>query len=222
MVGRKVAIVSDKPQTTRRAIRGVADARRRASDRAHRPARRAAPARRADARACSTASSRSSRDADAALFVVNGEQGVGGPGDRWIAEALHGASVPVVDRGQQGRPPRPPAHRAGAAGGRQTSGSTPRSSRSPRRTGRGVPPLVDHLAGAAARGPVLLPARGDLRPARARAAGRARARAGAAPHAPGAAARRRGAGRGDRGRASDLVDRPRARCGSRPSPRRAS
>ena len=30
MVGRKVAIVSDKPQTTRRAIRGVATARRRA------------------------------------------------------------------------------------------------------------------------------------------------------------------------------------------------
>ena len=31
IVGRKVAIVSDKPQTTRRAIRGVATARRRRS-----------------------------------------------------------------------------------------------------------------------------------------------------------------------------------------------
>ena len=27
-------------------------------------------------------------EADAALFVLNGEQGVGGPGDRFIAEAL--------------------------------------------------------------------------------------------------------------------------------------
>ncbi len=55
---RKVAIVSDKPQTTRRAIRGVATTRRLAA-RARRPARRPAPARRADRSACSGASSAS-------------------------------------------------------------------------------------------------------------------------------------------------------------------
>ena len=43
MVGRKVAITSDKPQTTRRAIRGVATGAAGAA-RPHRPARGAAPA----------------------------------------------------------------------------------------------------------------------------------------------------------------------------------
>ena len=46
IVGGKVAIVSDKPQTTRREIRGDRH-RRRLAARARRPARRAAPARRA-------------------------------------------------------------------------------------------------------------------------------------------------------------------------------
>ena len=46
IVGAKVAIVSDKPQTTRRAIRGVATGPGLAA-RARRPSRRAAPARRA-------------------------------------------------------------------------------------------------------------------------------------------------------------------------------
>ncbi len=35
-------------------------------------------------------------EADAALFVVNGDQGVGGAGDRFIAEALGRANVPIV------------------------------------------------------------------------------------------------------------------------------
>ena len=39
IVGQKVAIVSDKPQTTRRAIRGVGDRPGRVAARAHRPAR---------------------------------------------------------------------------------------------------------------------------------------------------------------------------------------
>lgn len=34
-------------------------------------------------------------ESDAALFLVNGEQGIG-PGDRWIAAALRNAGVPVV------------------------------------------------------------------------------------------------------------------------------
>jgi GTP-binding protein Era len=87
LVGAKVAIVSDRPQTTRRAIRGIA------TDVAagrqivlvdlpgvQRP--RDVLTERMQARV-----ERELADADAALLVVNGEQGVG-PGDRFIARAL--------------------------------------------------------------------------------------------------------------------------------------
>jgi GTPase len=95
MVGRKVAIVSDKPQTTRRAIRGVVTR----PDRyqlvltdlpgVQRP--RDALTQRMQRRVETELA-----ESDAALLVLNGEQGVGGPGDRFIAEALAGANVPVV------------------------------------------------------------------------------------------------------------------------------
>src|SRR3954471_3940362 len=95
IVGSKVAIVSDRPQTTRRAVRGIA------TDPAgewqtilvdlpgvQRPR--------------DTLTARMQRrvehelaEADAALLVVNGEQGVG-PGDRFIAERLAPAGVPLV------------------------------------------------------------------------------------------------------------------------------
>ncbi len=90
LVGEKVAIVSDRPQTTRRAIRGV----RSAGDcqmvlvdlpGVQRP--RDALTERMAQRV------RQELDgADAALMVINGEQGVG-PGDRFIAQALLGAST---------------------------------------------------------------------------------------------------------------------------------
>ncbi len=88
LVGEKVAIVSDRPQTTRRAIRGV----RTAGDcqmvlvdlpGVQRPrdalTERMAQRVRQELDGC-----------DAALMVLNGEQGVG-PGDRFIAQALAGA-----------------------------------------------------------------------------------------------------------------------------------
>ena len=93
IVGDKVAIVSDKPQTTRREIRGVATGdgwqlvlvdlpgvqrpRDALTERMQRQVERALA------------------DADAALFVLNGEQEIG-PGDRYIAEALKRAEVPAV------------------------------------------------------------------------------------------------------------------------------
>ena len=93
IVGGKVAIVSDKPQTTRRAIRGVAT-----SDCAQlvlvdlpgvqRP--RDALTTRMQHRVESELA-----DSDAALLVLNGEEGVG-PGDRWIAGLLERSPVPVV------------------------------------------------------------------------------------------------------------------------------
>jgi GTPase len=93
VVGEKVAIVSDRPQTTRRAIRGV----HRSGDRqivlvdlpgVQRPrdALTARMARRVQEELAG---------ADAALLMLNGRQGVG-PGDRFIARALADASTPVA------------------------------------------------------------------------------------------------------------------------------
>ncbi len=93
IVGGKVAIVSDKPQTTRREIRGVATGedwqlvlvdlpgvqrpRDPLTERMQRQVERTLA------------------DADAALFVLNGEQVIG-PGDRFIADALKSSGVPTV------------------------------------------------------------------------------------------------------------------------------
>jgi GTP-binding protein Era len=95
-------------------------------------------------------------EADAALFVVNGEQGVG-PGDRFIAEALAGSPVPVViavnkvDR--LDRPRTVLALNAAAELGLEEAEVFPVSAR----TGRGVPALVDHLAGLLPEGPFYFP-----------------------------------------------------------------
>jgi GTPase len=93
IIGAKVAIVSDKPQTTRRAIRGVASGpdwqlvlidlpgvQRPRDVLTERMQRRV---------------QHELADADSCLMVLNAEQGIG-PGDRFIAGLLRGASVPVV------------------------------------------------------------------------------------------------------------------------------
>jgi GTP-binding protein Era len=97
IVGARVAIVSERPQTTRRAIRGVATdvaagwqlvltdlpgVQRPRDELTMRMQRRV---------------EREIADSDAVLFVVNGEQGVG-PGDRFISKALLQANLdtPVV------------------------------------------------------------------------------------------------------------------------------
>jgi GTP-binding protein Era len=93
MVGRKVAIVSDKPQTTRRAIRGVSsteDTQIVLVDLPGVQRPRDALTERMQHRVEAEMA-----ESDAALFVVNGEEGVG-PGDRFIAGALRGAGIPVV------------------------------------------------------------------------------------------------------------------------------
>ena len=156
MVGHKVAIVSDKPQTTRRAIRGVVTA----PDRyqlvltdlpgVQRP--RDALTARMQHRVESELG-----EADAALFVVNGEQGIGGPGDVFIAEALKGVAVPVVvavnkvDR--LDRPRTVLALQAAADLGLPDAEVFPVSAR----TGSGVEALVDHLASLLPAGPFYFP-----------------------------------------------------------------
>jgi GTP-binding protein Era len=93
VVGEKVAIVSDRPQTTRRAIRGIHHSgdcevvlvdlpgvQRPRDELTSRMARRV---------------QQELEASDAALLILNGEQGVG-PGDRFIAGALLGADTPVT------------------------------------------------------------------------------------------------------------------------------
>ncbi len=155
MVGRKVAIVSDKPQTTRRAIRGVVTA----PDRfqlvltdlpgVQRP--RDALTERMQHRVETELA-----EADAALFVVNGEQGVGGPGDVFIAEALAGPTVPVVIAvNKVDRLDRPRSVLALQA----ASELVPDAEVFPvsARTGKGVGALLEHLAGLLPDGPFYFP-----------------------------------------------------------------
>jgi len=93
IVGGKVAIVSDKPQTTRREIRGIASG----TDRqlvlvdlpgVQRP--RDALTERMQARV-----ERALGEADAVLLLLNGEQRIG-PGDRFIARAVRNVGLPAV------------------------------------------------------------------------------------------------------------------------------
>src|SRR5919198_3646633 len=153
VVGEKVAIVSDKPQTTRRAIRGVAtgdDWQLVLVDlpgvQRPRDALTERMQRRVEAELA---------ESDAALFVVNGEEGVG-PGDRWIAGALRGAEVPVVlavnkvDRLDR---PRTVEVLAAAEELDVANEIFPVSAR----TGRGVAELREHLAGLMPEGPFLFP-----------------------------------------------------------------
>jgi GTP-binding protein Era len=149
IVGAKVAIVSDKPQTTRRAIRGVATGpdwqlvlvdlpgvQRPRDELTARMQRRV---------------EQELEDADACLFVLNAEQAVG-PGDRFIARLLASAPVPIliavnkIDR----------ANRAAAAAALQAAADLdvaeevfPVSALK----GSGVPPLVDHLVSLLPLGP---------------------------------------------------------------------
>lgn len=93
VVGQKVAIVSDRPQTTRRAIRGVHQSGERQLVLVDLPGvqrpRDALTARMAHR------VQEELEGSDAALLMLNGEQGVG-PGDRFIAKLLAGAGVPVT------------------------------------------------------------------------------------------------------------------------------
>jgi GTPase len=93
IVGEKVAIVSDRPQTTRRPIRGIlsrADVQIVLVDLPGVQRPRDALTSRMAGRVRQEV-----EDADAALLVLNGEQGVG-PGDRFIAATLAEAEIAVT------------------------------------------------------------------------------------------------------------------------------
>ena len=154
MVGRKVAIVSDKPQTTRRAIRGVsstADTQLVLVDLPGVQRPRDALTERMQHRVESEMA-----ESDAALFVINAEEGVG-PGERFIAGALRGAGVPVViavnkvDRLDRSRTLQALTDAAALDIAEEIF---PVSAR----TGRGVAALRGHLAALMPAGPFLFPA----------------------------------------------------------------
>jgi GTP-binding protein Era len=153
VVGGKVAIVSDKPQTTRREIRGVATrddwqlvlvdlpgVQRPLDPLTERMQRQV---------------EKSLGDSDAALLVLNGEHEVG-PGDRFTARAIAKAGVPAaiavnkVDKLDRARTVKA---LTGAAELPIDGEVFPVSAL----TGEGVPELVDHLVSLLPEGPFLSP-----------------------------------------------------------------
>jgi len=157
IVGSHVVIVSSRPQTTRRAIRGVAtdlEAERQLVlvdlPGVQRP--RDVLTERMQGRV-----ERELADSDVVLFVINGEEGVG-PGDRFIARALigAGAELPVicaVNKADRLGPNELVPVLAAAAELEGVDEVFPISAR----TGEGVQPLLERLDELIPEGPYMYP-----------------------------------------------------------------
>ena len=157
IVGAKVTIVSDRPQTTRRAIRGIATDRPAGWQMVlvdlpgvQRP--RDSLTQRMQRRV-----ERELADADAAVLVVDGHQGVG-PGDRFIAKALLRVKpgtpvVCVINKCDRLRASQTAAALAAAAELEAVDELFPISAR----TGAGLEPLIERLASLLPEGPFPYP-----------------------------------------------------------------
>jgi len=151
VVGEKVAIVSDRPQTTRRAIRGVhssADCQMVLVDLPGVQRPRDALTERMAERV-----QQELDGSDVALLILNGEQDVG-PGDRFIARALARAGAPVtiaVNKVDRLRPASTAAALQQAAELEVGEDIFPVSAR----TGTGMQALVEHLASLMPQGPFM-------------------------------------------------------------------
>jgi GTP-binding protein Era len=157
LVGSHVAIVSSRPQTTRRAIRGVVtdlEAERQLIlvdlPGVQRP--RDVLTERMQGRV-----ERELADSDVVLFVINGEEGVG-PGDRFIVKALlgAGAGLPVicaVNKADRLGPNELVPVLAEVAELEGVDEVFPVSAR----TGEGLPPLLERLGELIPEGPYLYP-----------------------------------------------------------------
>jgi GTP-binding protein Era len=157
IVGAKVAIVSDRPQTTRRAVRGIATdpggawqlvlvdlpgVQRPRDDLTQRMQHRV---------------EQELADADAVLLVVDGEQGVG-PGDRFIARTLIGAGagthvVCAVNKIDRARKPAIAKVLVDVEGLEVADDIFPVSAK----RGTGIAPLVERLVELLPEGPLLYP-----------------------------------------------------------------
>ena len=153
IVGGKVAIVSDKPQTTRREVRGIATGEEWQLVLVDLPGvqRPRDPLTERMQRRVESAIA----DADAALFLMGGDQNVG-PGDRFIARAVRNVGLPAVtavnkiDLLDKART----AAALVAAAELGVEGEVfPVSAL----RGDGVPELVDHLVSLLPEGPFLYP-----------------------------------------------------------------
>jgi GTPase len=157
IVGSHVVIVSNRPQTTRRAIRGVATDLEKERQLilvdlpgVQRP--RDVLTERMQGRV-----ERELADSDVVLFVINGEEGVG-PGDRFIVKALlgAGAELPVicaVNKADRLGPNELVPVLATAAELEGVDEVFPISAR----TGEGLEPLLDRLGELVPEGPYMYP-----------------------------------------------------------------
>ena len=153
VVGEKVAIVSDKPQTTRRQVRGIATGPDWQLVLVDLPGMQRP--RDPMTERMQQSVERGLGDADAVLFVLNGEQQIG-KGDRFIARAIGAAGIPVVvalNKVDLLSRPRTVEALAGADGLGLDGEIFPISAR----TGAGVPELVEHLVSLVPEGPFLYP-----------------------------------------------------------------
>ena len=153
IVGDKVAIVSEKPQTTRREVRGIAtteDWQLVLVDLPGVQRPRDAMTDRMQKRVVQAVG-----DADAVLFVLNGDQQVGA-GDRYIARALRASKTPVitvVNKIDRLSHQEIVAYLAQAAALDVPGDLFPISARK----GTGVDPLVEHLVSLLPEGDFLYP-----------------------------------------------------------------
>jgi GTP-binding protein Era len=153
IVGAKVAIISDKPQTTRRAIRGIATGRDWQLVLVDLPGVQ---------RPRDVLTTRMQRrvkyeidDADGCLLIVNAEQGIG-PGDRFIARLLEGGRAPVVIAvNKMDRATRP--RLAEVLTDAEHLGVGDEIFPVSARTGEGVPALLEHLVSLLPEGPFYFP-----------------------------------------------------------------
>jgi GTP-binding protein Era len=153
LVGEKVAIASNRPQTTRRAIRGIVTREDWQLVLVDLPGVQR-PRDPLTAR-MQKRMERELADADAALFMLNGDQKVG-PGDRFIAEAIKRAGPPVVtavNKVDLLSRARTLEALEGAASLDLPGEIFPVSAR----TGAGVPEVLDALVATLPEGPLLYP-----------------------------------------------------------------
>ena len=150
MCGRKVSIVSDKPQTTRRQIRGVLNRPEGQivfvdTPGLHKPVT-------ALGERVNTAAIESLVDVDVACLVIDATQPFGS-GDQWVASRLDlSRTVVIVNKVDAARPEQV-VEQLAKAGELDAESYFPVSAR----TGEGIPALVDHLLSKLPEGPLYYP-----------------------------------------------------------------